>query len=193
MKFFHPASRPVRLTLLAGIVALCALMALGQERRTSNPYSVIAGDLHAFPAYIQWPTNSVATQQPWRIGIWGTDPFGDLMEHTVKDRPVVSRDFQIIRSGKINDLTNCDLVYFTVKDEQRIGPALTALAGHPVLTVGEGEDFLKLGGMVRMEVSKTVRFQINLDHTRAAGLKVRAEMLEIASEVWEDGRLKKTK
>ena len=90
-------------------------------------------------------------------------------------------------------MLNCHIVYISTKDEGVIGSALTVFAKHPVLTVGEADDFLKIGGMVRMEFGKTVHFSVNLDRARAAGLKISAGMLEVANQVIENGRLKKLK
>ena len=217
MELLKPTLRTFRIAILGGVVAWLACFTLRADLSTRNPYDVVAGDLHAFtsPNYIRWPTNAVAitnaiastnavavtnavasTNSPppsWRIGILGGDPFGDTLLKTLKDHPVDGRDFEIIHAQSAAELLNCHIVYISTKDEEVIGSALTVFAKHPVLTVGEADDFLKLGGMIRMEFGKNVHFSVNLDRARAAGLKISAGMLEVANQVIENGRLKKLK
>ena len=86
MEFFRP-TRPRTLPGFPGRRVMGAwLLALtcgGTELHTSKPHEVMANDLRLLPAYVEWPTNTFASaEQPWRIGILGTDPFGDVTHTT---------------------------------------------------------------------------------------------------------------
>jgi hypothetical protein len=199
MKVLKPVLRKFCTAILGGCVASLVCLLLGADwRHTTNPYAVVAGDLHALPsaAYIQWPTNLVGgttNRSPWRIGILGADPFGESLAMAVQNRPVDGRDFEIVHALRADELLDCHIVYLATKDEAKLGAALTVFAHHPVLTVGEVDDFLKLGGMIRLDIDKRVKLSLNLDRTDAEGFKIRADMLEIASEVIQNGRVKKMK
>ncbi|HEX9023865.1 MAG TPA: YfiR family protein, partial [Geobacteraceae bacterium] len=84
---------PVRLAFLLAvvIVAICLLptpdFAAGQEWATRNPYKVEAAFLRNFAHYVTWPAGAFAGPgSPWRIGILGRDPFGDILEKTFRGR-----------------------------------------------------------------------------------------------------------
>ena len=80
-------------------------------------------------------------------------------------------------------------MFIEFKDADRIQAALAILARHPVLTVGEADDFLKLGGIIQLQRwHETVRMNINLDAARAAHLTIPASLLELASQVLVNGR-----
>lgn len=172
------------------------LAAHGVELRTSNSYDLIAANLHKFPAYVQWPPRVAATNTaPWRIGVLGDDPFGDALMAVTRTNPIAGREFEIIHATRAEDLRTCDLIYIDLKDKNKIKEALAALAGRPILTVSTAENFLQLGGIIRMEIPKkagNVRFSLNLDQARSSGLKISVEMQELATQVLKAGRLRKT-
>jgi hypothetical protein len=198
LKILRPANcRRLPGSILGGIVCALALLpglARGAEIHTGNPYEVIAGYLRALPAYVVWPTNTFATPaEPWQIGILGNDPFGDLLEKVLDNRQAARRGFQIIRGATVDDLRHCEIIFVAIKDESRLTDVLAQLGSRPVLTVGEQENFLALGGIIQLEVHDTIRMAINLDRARAAHLKIPTQMLELASEVIENGARKKLK
>jgi YfiR/HmsC-like len=63
------------------------------------------------------------------------------------------------------------------------------LPAAPVLTVGEGDDFLTAGGMIGflLEDNK-VRFDINLVAARSAGLAIGSRLLILAQNVVGESR-----
>lgn len=166
--------------------------ALAAELRTSNPYEIIAAYLHRFPAYVSWPTNAVtATNAAWCVGVLGTDPFGLSLEPMLlgESRAVAGHPFEIRHAAELADLPPCHLVFIKFKDDAQLKAALDSLAGQPVLTVGDADNFLKLGGIIQLQRwHNTIRMNINLDAARAANLKIPASMLELANQVVLNGQ-----
>lgn len=190
--------RLCRAAIFGGALAamLFTLSGRGEEVRAKNPRDLIAGYLHRFPHYVEWPTtNQPATNlPPWRIAVLGDDPFGESLIITCAGKPVDGRSFEIIRAVNVADLPACDIVFLTAKTPDELKAQLAALANRPVLTVGEHSDFLKLGGMiqmVQMEGGSSMRFSVNLDQVRASKLKIQVPMLEMATQIIENGRRKK--
>src|SRR5512147_2223822 len=92
----HNAHYPTRVTAkgpvmpvlrLAGLIfVLCLLQmpdfAAGQKF-VEDPYKVEAAFLRNFARYVTWPAGAFAhARSPWRVGILGRDPFGDVLEKT---------------------------------------------------------------------------------------------------------------
>jgi hypothetical protein len=179
--------RPGRIVAAIGLVLL-AIVVTGAEKRASNPYEVIAGYLRAFPAYVQWPTNSIPEpERPWQIGILGSDPFDDVLQTAVRDYKINGRGFKITQALNLKDLPTCEIIFITLKNEDEVKKSLEELASKPALTVGEYDDFLDLGGMIQLQRRDTIKIMINLDRARAAQLKIPAKMLEVAAEVVDKG------
>ena len=64
---------------------------------------------------------------------------------------------------------------------------LAELKDKPVLTVGDAPEFLREGGVIRFQVGDRVRMSINLDQARAVLLTIQTRMLEVSSDVLENG------
>jgi hypothetical protein len=69
----------------------------------------------------------------------------------------------------------------------RAGGTVNAVAKEAVLTVGEGDDFMAVGGIVRLFAEDNkLRFEISPGAVRRAGLKVSAKLMQLA-RVYRDG------
>lgn len=180
------------------LTLLCLLhlpsFAAGQEWVTENPYKVEAAFLRNFAHYVTWPADAFADpRSPWCIGILGTDPFGDVLEKTFKGRTEQGRPFEIYRADTPDKLPPCQIVFVAYNDPGRRRSALAELKGKPVLTVGDAADFLREGGIIRFQLRDRVLMGINLDQARAASLKIQTKMLEVSSEVVENGVVRKAR
>lgn len=176
-------------SVCGGLVCAGALLAVGAEPPTNDRHDEMAGYLGQLPAYVEWPTNTlVKPGQPWRIGILGPDPFGEGLKKVLHDRQVAGRSFEIRHAAKLPDLPACDIIFIAGKDASEIKKILKQLGSRPVLTVSEHENFLALGGILQLQTRDAVRLLINLDHAHAARLKIPGKLLEVVSEVTENGR-----
>jgi hypothetical protein len=175
--------------LLIGL--LFAGLAAGQPPAAENPYRVKAAFLRNFARYVTWPTSAFAdTRAPWHICVLGRDPFGEVLDATLQGRTEQGRGFEAYRADTLAGLPACQIVYVAYRDTARRRAALAALKDQPILTVGEAGEFLAEGGMIRFQVGDRVEMGINLDQTRSASLSVQTKMLEVSSEVWENGTVR---
>jgi hypothetical protein len=193
---FAVPARPV--ARLAGVmmIMLCLLfqssLAAGDETVTASPNQVKAAFLRNFAHYVTWPTNTAEdAHAPWRIGILGADPFGEVLGKTFEGRIEQARSFVIFRADTLEKLPPCDIIYIAEKDAKKRHAALAALKGQPVLTVGDAPGFLQEGGIIRFHVGDRVEMSVNLDQARAVSLKIPCQMLEVSREVLENGTLRK--
>jgi hypothetical protein len=162
--------------------------AAGEGFVTGNPYKVEAAFLRNFARYVTWPAGAFAdARSPWRIGILGRDPFGDLLEKTFSGRTEQGRPFQIFRADTLEELPECNIIFVAYSDAAKRRSTLADLRGKPVLTVGDAAEFLHEGGIIRFEVADRVKMSINLDHARSASLKIQTKMLEVSDQVIDNG------
>ena len=64
---------------------------------------------------------------------------------------------------------------------------LAALAGQPVLTIGEASDFLRQGGIMRLKrVEGKLRFEVKLAAVENSGLAISSKLLRLA-QIVRDG------
>jgi hypothetical protein len=178
---------------LAGLILVLRLLCLpdfaaGQELVTENPYKVEAAFLRNFARYVTWPASAFAGPgSPWRVGILGRDPFGDILENTFKGRVEQGRPFAIYRGDDPEDLPECNIVFVAYRDPARRRSAIAQFRGKPVLTVSDAPNFLQEGGIIRLEVRDRVKMSINLDGVRSSSLTIQTKMLEVSDRVVENG------
>jgi hypothetical protein len=81
-------------------------------------------------------------------------------------------------------MRDCHVLYFGDSDPNRLDGILRQVQGTPVLTVSDGTDFVRRGGVIAFEVQdKTVRFTANMRSASANGLSLGSDVLRLAREV----------
>jgi hypothetical protein len=178
------------LVLLLCMLQVSSLVA-SQEFVTKNPYKVEAAFLRNFARYVTWPADAFpGPGSPWRIGILGKDPFGDVLEKTFRGRTEQGRPFEIFRADTLEGLPECNIVFVAYHEAALRRAALARFRGRPVLTVGDAPEFLHEGGIIRFEVADRLKMSINLDRARSASLTIQTKMLEVSDQVVENGMLR---
>lgn len=190
-RFFRPESLPWQMIWTVALMMAADLVS-GQEFATENPYKVKAAFLRNFAHYVDWPGSVFSGgAAPWRICVLGQDPFGEVLDMTFKGRTEQGRTFEIIRADAAEELPLCQIVFVAHQNGERRRAALGKLKSKPVLTVGDAPEFLSEGGVIRFQVGDRVRMSINLDQARAVSLTIPTRMLEVSSDVLENGVLRK--
>lgn len=166
-------------------------VAMGQELGPQNPNRVKAAFLRNFAHYVTWPGSAFeGGASSWNVGVLGPDPFGDVLDATLRGRTEQGHAFEVFRADVLDELPPCQIVFVAYKDAAKRRAALGALRTRPVLTVGDAPEFLKEGGIIQFRVDERVRMSINLDQARSASLTIQTRMLEVASEVLENGTMR---
>lgn len=184
----------LRITLIGLTSCLLALPGIGGSQDRKHPNEVEAAFLRNFAHYVEWPPQVFADDQsPWVIGILGDDPFGAILESTFKDRAEKGRAFVVVRAQDLEELPVCHIVFIAYKSAAQRQWALARLKNKPVLTVGDTPDFLQEGGVIQFKVDDSVHMRINLDQARAVALTIQTKMLEVSSDILENGVIRKVR
>jgi hypothetical protein len=174
--------------ILPTLACLLCFQADTHGQPQARPPQIKAAFLRNFTHYVTWPERAFASDRsPWRVCVLGDDPFGTVLDDTLRGRTEQGRDFEIVRTDYPGDLSSCQIVFVAYRNSTTRRTLLAELQSRPVLTVGDAPEFLEEGGMIRFQVSDRVELGINLDRTRAVSLKIQTRMLEVAREVVENG------
>jgi hypothetical protein len=159
-----------------------------QEMPPQDPDRVKAAFIRHFAHYVTWPPEALPAEgASWCVGVLGADPFGEALESALKGRTEQGRPFRIVRADAVEQLPPCHIVFVAYKDAVKRRAALGGLRNKPVLSVGDAPEFLHEGGVVQFQVSDRVRMSINLDQARTVSLTIQTRMLEVCSDVLENG------
>jgi hypothetical protein len=148
----------------------------------SPEYQVKAVFLFNLAQFVQWPPRAFSdATAPLVIGVLGEDPFGHYLDETLRGERVNNRPLILQRYRRISDAKNCHVLFISRSEANNLDQIFAALRGRNVLTVGDAEDFIARGGMIRLVTeNKKIRIRLNLNAVRAAGLTISSKLLRLA-------------
>ena len=118
------------------------------------------------------------------IGILGENPFDHELDKLMNGTVVGGRTVVVKGMATATDAKKCQAVFIPASEQANLHLHLTALRTVPVLTVGEGTEFLDDGGMVEFFVEQNkIRFNINQAQADAEGVRLDSQLLSLASTV----------
>jgi hypothetical protein len=166
--------------LWCALVGLCS--AVAAQAQESVEYKIKAAYLLNFAKFVEWPTNRFPTRTtPIRVGVLGKDPFGKDLERTMAGRVIEGRKFEIVRAEEPEEALTCHIIFVSSSERRRLPEVLETLHKAQILTVGEHEQFVQQGGMIRFFLHQdTVRFEINAQPADKAGLRISSKLLQLA-------------
>jgi len=164
---------------------LLAASVLSAEESQPSEYQLKAVFLYNFAKFVEWPPEAFASRTaPFTIGVVGQNPFGDELERTVRDKGLSGHPFAIKHLRSLSEVSKCQILFICASERKRLAEILKAASVRNVLTVAETDRFLQAGGMIRlvMEGNK-VRFDINDEAAKSAGLRISSKLLSVARHV----------
>ena len=167
--------------LMAGAMFLLCPARLPAQ--ASLEYQVKAAFLLNFAKFVDWPPAAFAnSESPIAICILGKDPFGRTIDDLVQGEVVNGRKLIVRRITQAPAPRTCQIV-FTQQTGKDTAELLSSL-GPGVLTVGEGDDFVRQGGIIGFLIdSRRVRFDIDQKTAELADLKLSSRLLAVARAV----------
>ena len=186
---------------------------LSQAAQTKDkPTSIQASEndikavfLYNFIKFTDWPKDKTAEPNTITIGLLGDHPFTDafdpVKDKTVRNNRLIIKNFGMFRqsfpqddAGKlqfanyIEQLRKCHVLFICDSERENFKAIIDAIKGYGVLTVGETEDFLDVGGIIAFipGTEKPV-FEVNLVTCEREGLKISSQVLRLARRVISEG------
>jgi hypothetical protein len=169
--------------LVVALALVVQVWAFAADERLE--YQVKAAFLLNFTKFIEWPSSAFdSPDSPIAICILGDDPFGKALDQIVAGEVVAGRKIVVQRIKRVPPPKSCQEL-FVYKQEKAVLKSLPAV-GPGILTIGEGESFVRDGGMIAFVVeNRRVRFGINGAAAASAGLKLSSKLLNVAKSVEE--------
>jgi hypothetical protein len=176
MRLLVPPILNLTLALLFVVAGVSA-----QEAKPSE-YQLKAAFLFNFAKFIEWPPEAFAEKEsPFIIGILGDNPFGKELERTILGKTVNGRMLEIRTFDSPAEAKKCHILFIGSSENKRLPEVLDNLHGTSVLTVSDWVHFTKNGGMINFVLeSNRIRFRINDQAARGAGLKISSKLLNLA-------------
>lgn len=169
--------------------AVAVLLAVGLLGRAAAQQAtedeIKAAFLFNFANFVEWPSTSFADPSaPLVIGVAGENNIADALDKAARGKTVNGRSLAIKRLKRTDDLRLLHVLFVGEADSAQIRRMLDAVKGQSTLTVGDGERFDALGGIITVFTEdRRVRFDINVDNAARAQLRISSKLLALAKRV----------
>lgn len=163
----------------------------GQARDVPREYQLKAVYLYNFLNFVYWPKEKCDPPgvEPREIAVIGNSPFGEALQALQAKLNKAGTPLSVIYLGSYKegmDLSGCRLLFVSDSEKENFAKIVASVAGEPVLTVADSEEFVEAGGMITLiSRQNKVRWAINRTYAREAGLRMKAKLLDIAVKVVE--------
>ena len=140
--------------------------------------------VYNFAKYVYWPDSGQETER-FELCLAGSDQIVEALQRlqgeTLHSRQVTIRH---LRTG--SSPADCQLLFIGESEQSQLESLLKPLSERPVLTISDISRFAERGGIIEFfwENSK-IRFAINLQTAKKAGLKISSRLLKLARIVGE--------
>jgi hypothetical protein len=159
--------------------ALLLLPAAGGGTTALTEAQVKAGLLYNFATFIEWPDSRAAAQLPFEVCVSGADDVVEALR-AVEGQLVRGRRLVVRPVAAERDVRACHVLYLSGSsaDAARV---LADLKHTHVLTVGEHEQFSRMGGIIRLFPERSrIRFEIDVARAERSGLRISSKLLGLA-------------
>lgn len=153
-------------------------------------YTIKTAFLFNFGKYVDWPaaTLSDKNNDTLYICVQGIDPFGDNLKalegKSIGSHKVKIKNVDILKGD--DPVQGCHILFISHSERDLLSEIYKKLEGHPVLTVTDMNDSSDSGAMINLIViDDKVRFEINLESARRAGMEISSQLLKLATKVTE--------
>jgi hypothetical protein len=174
-------ARTVR-ALLMVVVSLLIYVSFPAQGQVSREYQLKAAFLLNFAQFTEWPTNTFpSSNAPIVIGIIGTDPFGKILDDTVRNETVNGHPLVVQRYERLEEVDACHVLFIPRSESRQLDPIVNQTRGKPILTVSDIEGSAFRGVMIRLVTENNkIRIRINTESVAEAHLTLSSKLLRVA-------------
>ncbi len=172
-----------RLKWVLAILAAIGLSAPVQARaQKPSRDEVEAAYLYNFGKFARWPGG--LDQGPIVVCVQAQEAFGQTVAKLVQGEQINGRRVEERRLDRPEAADGCSILFVGTGEQGHDADFLAAAEGKPILTVGDGPEFLAHGGMIQfVPVGDHVRFSVNLEACNRHRMALSSELLKVAVSV----------
>jgi uncharacterized protein DUF4154 len=177
--------RKIVLAVVTAAFSFCpGLIPLSFAQNPAVESQVKAAFLYNFSKFIEWPARAFARPtEPFTFCLTG-DPFGGELEKTIQGETLNGRPLTVRHLASGDSVTGCHVLYVGLAEGRRAAEMIGSASTSPMLSVGEGDDFIDNGGTIHfIQSGHRVRFEISPEAADRAGLRVSSRLLRLADIV----------
>ncbi|MBS3757779.1 MAG: YfiR family protein [Desulfobacterales bacterium] len=155
----------------------------------AGEYEIKSAYLEKITRFIKWPDHGTATggKSSFVIGMAGDNPFYGVLQEDYRSREIKGKPVRIVKIASVEAIKNCDLLFISSSEDDRLERYIRTAERYHVLTVGDTAGFAERGVHVNFYVERQkVLFEINPAAMKRAALSAASLLLDYATIVKPD-------
>jgi len=173
-----------RRVVAALLVLCCALPAANAQAQTATAPALTAAFLYNFAKFTEWPAEVLPANAALVLCVAGDSRVHKALEAATRGRDVAGHPLVVRNMELQGPVHACHLLYADDLDTKRALQLLERLRGAPVLSISDLETFAQLGGSANIfSEDGRMRFAVNLDATQRTKLRLSSNVLRLAQIV----------
>ena len=179
------AFKSFAVALSLSLALLLGWPAVAAEGQTPLESKVKAAFLINFAKYVEWPAEAFAeTNSPVVLAIELESKVTGEIQKAIAGRTVNGREIVLKCLAAGEDSGVCHIRFISAAEQHRSPNLLAKLKVGGVLTVGESDEFLELGGIINLaRRDQKIALEVNLAAADKARIKVSSKLLAVATVV----------
>jgi hypothetical protein len=129
----------------------------------------------------EWAPNKMGDKSvPFVIGVYGKDPMeapltAALKKTLVKNREVILRTIETLK-----EVTQCHVLIARLGDDEAILAILKETRREGILTIGDSDKFLALGGIIQFVKNPDghIGYRVNISNAARDGLRLNSSLVQ---------------
>jgi YfiR/HmsC-like len=175
--------------LICGVLGMTVFLRVAGGAEAPTEYQVKAVFVYNFSRFVEWPPQAfTAPNEPFVIGILGSDPFGARLDEAVRGEQIDQHPLVVRRFRNLGEISDCRILYIDRSARAEVQQVLAALDHRSTLTVSDLDGAAERGVMIQFTTENNrIRLRINVESARAAGLTISSKLLRSAEIVGARG------
>ena len=164
------------------LLIICFNFAALASAQSVEESRVKAAYLYNFAKFVEWPSGAFRNpDDPAVICVVGDERTSDVLEPAVSGKKANGRPVEARRPHSSAEFKSCHVLFIGFSDKERIAQSLQGLQRSSILTVGQSDQFIPLGGMINLALNHaTIELEIDPEASNAVGLKISSRLLVVA-------------
>jgi hypothetical protein len=169
----------------AGLIVCLLLASAASQVQRADEDRVKAAYLYNFAKFVEWPATSFAgTDSSMLICSIGDERLAEALQQTARGKQAQGRAIEVRQVLGVGELKSCRILLIAFRDKERIAPILRSVQLANTLTVGQSEEFIRLGGIINLvRKQNSIELEINPNAAETAGLKISSRLLAVSRVV----------
>jgi len=171
-------------TILSLLLLWLLVVPAFAQTGTQAEYEIKAAVLYKLLGYIEWPESQASISgTAFTIGVLApskNDRAYAVLHAILTGKSLNGRPITVRQISDPSEMAECQLVYISASERERMSAILGTAASKPVVLVGEVARFANQGGHINLVAEKnTINLEINHEAAAEAGFTISPQLLKL--------------